>query len=205
MIADLKADSARWDDERRATAPRGQPSNGTPSRDSNGFVRQSNAPTVGYRDSTTHQSRQYYGPTEGQLQSGYASSAAPGPQGGVYDSGPSYPSNSYGAPAGNYAPQPVYAMQSENYYVAGADLRTADPAGTRSVPQAGVSVPRTGNPGQYSATPQHGGQQPDPRGGYYSGQSGQQPPIQYSSTQQTSTDPYYGRGAYNHQRNPYHP
>ena len=64
MIADLKADSERWEAERRVTAQRGQPSNGTLLRDSNGIVRKSNTPVVDYRASTTHQSRQYYGPTK---------------------------------------------------------------------------------------------------------------------------------------------
>lgn len=71
MIADLKADSERWEAERRATASRGQPSDGIPFRDSDGVVRKSNTPILKYRDSTTHQSRQYYGPTP------EAASAAP--------------------------------------------------------------------------------------------------------------------------------
>jgi uncharacterized phage-like protein YoqJ len=44
MIADLKADSERWEAERRAATARV-------------------APVVDYRSSLTHQSRQYYGPT----------------------------------------------------------------------------------------------------------------------------------------------
>jgi len=44
MIADLKADSERWEAERRGTAT-------------------SNTPIVDYRSSTTHQSRLHYGPT----------------------------------------------------------------------------------------------------------------------------------------------
>ena len=63
MIADLKADSERWEAERRATQSRGQPSNGISFRDSDGIVGKSNTPIVEYRASTTHQSRQYYGPT----------------------------------------------------------------------------------------------------------------------------------------------
>ncbi|OIW30655.1 hypothetical protein CONLIGDRAFT_286813 [Coniochaeta ligniaria NRRL 30616] len=52
MIQDLKADSARWDAERRA-ASRGQPgAAGAPSRGNDG-----------YRNSETHHQRQYYGPT----------------------------------------------------------------------------------------------------------------------------------------------
>lgn len=72
MIQDLKADSARWDAERRA-ASRGQPggAGGTElsSHPNASFVRRSNSPTAiprgndGYRNSETHQQRQYYGPT----------------------------------------------------------------------------------------------------------------------------------------------
>jgi hypothetical protein len=186
MIADLKADSARWEDERRTTASRGQPAN------------------VGYRDSQTHSSRQYYGPTEpqGGGAPGYASNAAPGPQ-GVYDNGPSYSQN-YGAPAPNYNQQPGYAMQSENYYVAGADLRTDQTGARIAVPQSGINVPRTNvSTVQYSGAPSY--QQPDRQNTYYSGQvnpqvsSAQYPPSQQQQQQQQpAVDPYYGRGAYNH-------
>jgi len=72
MIQDLKADSARWDAERRA-ASRGQPgaAGGTmlSSQSNSKFVRSSNSPTApsrgndGYRNSETHHQRQYYGPT----------------------------------------------------------------------------------------------------------------------------------------------
>jgi len=184
MIADLKADSARWEDERRATASRGQPAN------------------VGYRDSQTHSSRQYYGPTEpqGGGAPGYASNASPGPQ-GVYDSGPSYSQN-YGAPAPGYNQQPGYAMQSENYYVAGADLRTDQTGARVAVPQSGINVPRSNvSTVQYSGAPSY--QQPDRQNTYYSGQvnpqvsSAQYPPSQQQQQQQQqpSADPYYGRAA----------
>lgn len=187
MIADLKADSARWEDERRTTASRGQPSN------------------VGYRDSQTHSSRQYYGPTEpqGGGAPGYASNAGAGPQGpqGVYDNGPSYSSQNYGAPAPSYNQQPGYAIQSDNYYVAGADLRADQPGARVPVPQSGINVPRSNvSTVQYSGTPSY--QQPDSRNTYYSGQvppqvsSAQYPPSQQQQQQQQqSADPYYGRAA----------
>ncbi|KAB5547000.1 hypothetical protein GE09DRAFT_197081 [Coniochaeta sp. 2T2.1] len=73
MVQDLKADSARWDAERRA-ATRGQPgaAGGTKlsSQPNAKFVRQSNSPTApsrgndGYRNSETHHQRQYYGPSD---------------------------------------------------------------------------------------------------------------------------------------------
>ncbi|OWP03086.1 hypothetical protein B2J93_6403 [Marssonina coronariae] len=177
MIADLKADSDRWEAERRATASRGQPSN------------------VGYRDSTTHQSRQYYGPTEQVPASnpGYPSAAIPGPQ-GVYDSGPQYQQQSYGQPASGGFAQPGYAVQ-DNYYVAGADL-VADQRSRVPVVQPGVNVPRSN---QYAPSPTH--QQSDSRSYGYSGQPG--PAVPQSMQQQgyatQPSDPYYGRGqgAYN--------
>ncbi|KAL2062351.1 hypothetical protein VTL71DRAFT_6617 [Oculimacula yallundae] len=179
MIADLKADSDRWDAERRATASRGQPIN------------------VGYRDSTTHQSRQYYGPTE-QVPGGassYASTPTSAPQ-GVYDSGPQYQQQSYGQPAGGGYAQPGYAIPDNNYYTAGADL-VADPRSRVPIVQPGVGIPRSS---QYASSPgyqqQQQQQQPDPRN-YYASQPGPsstgQIPQQGYPTQQPN-DPYYGRG-----------
>ncbi|KAI6713009.1 transcription factor RfeG [Diplocarpon mali] len=190
MIADLKADSDRWEAERRATASRGQPSNGISARDSEDLARKSNAPIVGYRDSTTHQSRQYYGPTEQVPASnpGYPSAAIPGPQ-GVYDSGPQYQQQSYGQPASGGFAQPGYAVQ-DNYYVAGADL-VADQRSRVPVVQPGVNVPRSN---QYAPSPTH--QQSDSRSYGYSGQPG--PAVPQSMQQQgyatQPSDPYYGRG-----------
>ncbi|EKD14325.1 transcription factor RfeG [Drepanopeziza brunnea f. sp. 'multigermtubi' MB_m1] len=193
MIADLKADSDRWEAERRATALRGQPPNGISARDSDGAARKSNAPIVGYRDSTTHQSRQYYGPSE-QVPGpnpGYSTASTPGAQ-GVYESGPQYQQQQYGQPAsGGYA-QPSYGAQ-DNYYVAGADLVADQPRSRVPVVQAGISVPRSN---QYATTPTYQQQQPDSRSNnYYSGQQGPavtQPMQQGYPTQ--PSDPYYGRG-----------
>lgn len=66
MIEDLKADSARWDTERRAQTSRNTPGGIHASRDATGvFTRpSSNPPPVQYRYSETHQSRQHHGPTE---------------------------------------------------------------------------------------------------------------------------------------------
>lgn len=195
MIADLKADSERWDNERRQTAnARGQPSNGIPLRDSNGFVR-SNKPIVGYRDSIIHQSRQYYGPTEPQQAAAPGYSSAPPAQQVVFNDGPPYqPQQSYTQPAQPGYTQPGYAVPSDNnYYVAGADLgveRARVPA------QPGVNVPRTNVSNvQYSAGTSY--QQPE-RSSYYPGQPGT--PVSQAQTypSQQPQDPYYGRGAYNH-------
>ncbi|KAI1764934.1 hypothetical protein GGR53DRAFT_520008 [Hypoxylon sp. FL1150] len=122
MIEDLKADSARWDQERRQqSASRSNAAGGTIAlRDSKGpYVRLSNSPLVQYRNSDTHQSRQYYGPTE----SGF-SSADPSrdPYG---DATPRYPgtgsagytgaSGSYASqyPQGGYSTQQGYTTQSQ--------------------------------------------------------------------------------------------
>jgi hypothetical protein len=195
MIADLKADSERWEAERRATASRGQPSNGISSRDSDGIVRKSNTPIVEYRASTTHQSRQYYGPTEAApaAMQQYAATAATGNQQGVYDNGGTQyqQQSSYAQPATGYAQPQGYAVQ-DNYYVAGADMAIDQSRPRIPVTQAGT-VPRSNV--QYSATPTY--QQDSRSNTYYSPQPG---PV-VSSTQYPTqpTDPYYGRGAYNHQ------
>jgi hypothetical protein len=198
MIADLKADSERWEAERRATASRGQPSNGISLRDSDGIVRKSNTPIVEYRASTTHQSRQYYGPTEAApaAMQQYAATAATGTPQGVYDNGGTQyqQQSSYAQPAAGYAAQPQgYAVQ-DNYYVAGADMAIDQRGSSARIPvtQAGT-VPRSNV--QYSATPTY--QQDNRSNTYYSPQPG---PV-VSSTQYPTqpTDPYYGRGAYNHQ------
>lgn len=192
MIADLKADSDRWEAERRATSSRGQPSSGISKRNADGSIRKSNTPIVGYRDSTTHQSRQYYGPTEQVPANGGYQSGSSGVQ-GVYESG-QYQQQQYGQPAPGY-PQPSY-VQQDNYYVAGADLVTDQPRRAPAV-QPGISVPRSN---QYAPSPTY--QQPPPERSYYSSQPG--PPVTQSMQQQgyatQPSDPYYGRGqgAYNH-------
>ena len=205
MIADLKADSDRWEAERRQTQSRGQPSNGIPLRESDGIIRKSNTPIVEYRASTTHQSRQYYGPTEaapGMATPGYASSASSGSvaQQGVYDQGYAS-SGGYAQPVSSgYATTPSgYSQQDNNYYVAGAHMGAipdADPSrsgGRAPVPQSGT-VPRGAAGQQYGATPSYAQRDTNT---YYS----PQPPATSVSSSQyppNPTDPYYGRGAYNH-------
>jgi hypothetical protein len=195
MIADLKADSDRWEAERRQTASRGQPSNGIPMRDSNGMVRKSNTPVVEYRASTTHQSRQYYGPTEAGPGApvGYTSQAPVASQQGVYD-GYQQPYN----PPVQYAP-PTQGYPSTdntpNYYVAGADMAVDPRSSARQAPQQAGSIPGA-VPRQYTSSTPTYQNQPDSRGNYYSSQT----PV--SSAQggyaQQPADPFYGRGAYNH-------
>jgi hypothetical protein len=168
MIADLKADSERWEAERRQTASRG-PAN------------------VGYRDSNTHQTRQYYGPSEAvQTSSGYPSSNSTGtPLGSVYD-GTVY-QQQYAQPASGYAQPPGYPIQ-DSYYVAGADLVADQSRSSRGVPVTSVNVPRSNT--YAAAAPTY--QQPDSRSAYYAG-----PPPPVTQTQQqvfaSPQDPYYGR------------
>lgn len=172
MIADLKADSERWEAERRQTAGRGQPSN------------------VEYRASTTHQSRQYYGPTEAApaiASQGYATPATPSSGSsnqGVYDQGSYAPSSNYGQPLSGYGAAPSgYSQQDNgNYYVAGANMNVDVPARA----PAG-QVPRGASSTQYPSYSQG-----DSRSTYYQAQP--QPPPSISSSQYPNpTDPYYGR------------
>jgi hypothetical protein len=195
MIADLKADSERWDMERRQTASRGQPSNGTPLwKDSDGTVRKSNTPAVEYRASTTHQSRQYYGPSEAAPGVGSVGYQAPTSQAqGGYDNGPQYQPQyastqaSYGAPMQAYAPQDNYA------YVAGADM-AVDPRSRQPIPQTN-NIPRS-NAVQYPTSQAQYAQPPvDDRQTYYSNQTPVSSAQGYPSQQ--PADPFYGRGAYN--------
>jgi hypothetical protein len=205
MIADLKADSKRWDKERAETlndgSAQGQSANGI--RDSSGNFRNSNTPLVGgYRDSTVHQSRQYYGPTEAAVATptgGYPSSSAAG---GVTQAQEVYsqgygPGQSYGQPNSYGAPPTAYGHQPDNYsYVAGADygINQQPPGesslrGGRNGPLPPAQVPRgaTGYPAQPAAS------YPDPRGnpgGYYPPQNSQ---GQASSYPAHPGDAYYGR------------
>lgn len=109
MIEDLKADSARWDSERRAQSARNSSGGIHTSRDATGVLARhsSNSPAVQYRYSETHQSRQHHGPTEAAFQDAYARDQA-------YD-GPRYPGTGApgysGASAGGY-PQQQYPPAS---------------------------------------------------------------------------------------------
>jgi len=172
MIADLKADSERWEAERRATASRGQPSN------------------VEYRASTTHQSRQYYGPTEtAPVSTGsYPASAVSGSSQGVYGDSSAQYQQSYPQAASGYAQPQTYAVQ-DNYYVAGADMAVDNSrSGTRvPVAQSG-QIPRSNV--QYATTPQYT-TQPDPRSTYSSYQAA--PAVSSAQYPAQPADPYYGR------------
>jgi hypothetical protein len=215
MIADLKADSSRWDDER--SRPGGQPSNGI--RDSNGNFRKSNAPVVGYRDSTTHQSRQYYGPTEAAVATptgGYPPSSAAGgaPPQEVYSQGygpgQNYGQNNpaYGGPSAGYGGP--HQPDGGNYYVAGAAYGNLnhqpssepDPRGGRNGPlPPAQSVPR-GGAGYPSQAPTSYPESRGNAGGYYAPPGpGGQAPSQYPPH---PGDAYYGRQSKFSEANVFH-
>jgi hypothetical protein len=208
MIEDLKADSARWDSERRAQTSR-------------------STAGVQYRYSETHQSRQHAGPTDNAYPSDpYARDTG-------YD-GPRYPGTGapgYTGASGGYPPQ---QQQQAGYPAAGGgyggfqqsqqspppDPRYASPAQAASMYPGSQDSPyiATGaNNHRSYATPSDpyaasrigasaaGAQQgiyatsAPPQSGYpassfpsYPGQVPQQNATPYAQPH----DPFYGRGAY---------
>ncbi|KAI0400080.1 hypothetical protein F4802DRAFT_620375 [Xylaria palmicola] len=118
MIQDLKADSARWDQERRQqSANRNNAGGGTIA--SNGvLIRSSNTPPVQYRNSDIHQARQYHGPTE----TPYPGTASSDP----YDNSPRYPGSGlagFTGASGSYSQQ--YATAQGGYAQPGYTANTA--------------------------------------------------------------------------------
>lgn len=122
MIEDLKADSARWDSERRSQTSRNAPGGIQASRDGPNYqgAPSSNSHPVQYRYSETHQSRQHHGPSEHppfqqqqppqqqqQQQDPYSRDS--------FDGGARYPgsgSNGYNGATGNFPQQQTYAPPS---------------------------------------------------------------------------------------------
>ncbi|KXH44559.1 transcription factor RfeG [Colletotrichum nymphaeae SA-01] len=225
MIDDLKADSARWEAERRQQAARNSSGGTFASRDATALLsRRSNSPTAGYRQSETHSARQHYGPTDstGYPDVGrdsyestlrYPGSQAPGYSGnsaqGYSGSTPSYqqqPSSSYSSGGYPYSGQPDpradprYAGQSQmgqGYGEPPYIATAANMAAQRNYP----ADPYAGQP---SRTPTS--MAPPPGGPAYSSGSqvpagyptGYYPPstsASYGSTP-VASDPMYGRGAY---------
>lgn len=140
MIEDLKADSARWDRERRAQSSRNTSGGIHTSREAAGaFARQSsNSPAVQYRYSETHQSRQHYGPTEPPPSDSYARDVAM--------DGPRYPGTGapgYSGASGGYPAQaqPQYPPSSGAYGYQ-QQLQQSPPPD----PRYGGAQPRTAQP-----------------------------------------------------------
>jgi hypothetical protein len=158
MIEDLKADSARWDQERRQQTSRGPVGGTIASRDPPGlFIPKSNSPVVQYRNSDTHQSRQYYGPTETPAAQYQDNSRD------VYDSTPRYPGTgsagytgaSGGYQAQSYGTQGGYGQQS--YTTAQQQQFSPGPmdvsySGGTSIAQPGFSQPTSDRPYQQMGT-----------------------------------------------------
>lgn len=135
MIEDLKADSARWDSERRAQSSRSTSGGTYASRDALGVPRHSsNSPIVQYRYSETHQSRQHNGPTDGNPSADYGSRDS------GYDPGPRYPGTgshgytgasggaSYGTQSYPSGGAPGYGYQQQPQQNPAQDHRFASPA-----------------------------------------------------------------------------
>jgi hypothetical protein len=153
MIEDLKADSARWDSERRAQTSRNTSGGIIASRDATGLAARlsSNSPVVQYRYSETHQSRQHHGPTDNAYPDPYARDPA-------YD-GPRYPGTGapgYTGASGAYPsqqPQQGYAPASGGAYGGFQQPQQSPPPDARyaSPAQAGSMYP-SGQDSPYIAT-----------------------------------------------------
>ncbi|KAF4632792.1 hypothetical protein G7Y89_g5333 [Cudoniella acicularis] len=199
MIADLKADSERWEAERRATSSSrgGQPSN------------------VEYRASTTHQSRQYYGPTEAAPantpggHSNASSSTMGGSQQEVSYGNPGYAPSSggYSQPVSSpYPPSstgytqdyPNYAVGSSgvssNPYIAGGFLEPEQTQRARNPPMQQSMTDNRGIP-RSNYTPTSAAYQEGRGGapGYYPPPPAQQVQATGPYGQPSSANPYYDR------------
>ncbi|CCU79617.1 hypothetical protein BGHDH14_bghG004401000001001 [Blumeria hordei DH14] len=141
MIEDLKADSERWDQERRAATSRGN---------------------VGYTQSRTHESRQHWGPT-GEVTSNYVSTAPSACSQPGYDQ--YHPSSYPQHISGGYS-QPVAASSfpPENHFIAGSNMGIEHP---RGYPPPGCDNSRINGPQyvQVQHLPQYSSQIPEPNYG----------------------------------------
>ncbi|KAF5489209.1 hypothetical protein CGCS363_v012464 [Colletotrichum siamense] len=130
MIDDLKADSARWEAERRQQAAR-------------------NTQGAGYRQSETHSARQHYGPTD---PAGY-----PDVGRDSYENTPRYPGSQAPGYSGNAAQS--YSGSSAAGYSQQAPSPYSSSAGY-SYPSGGSAFSSQPDPRdpRYSGTPQYGGE-----------------------------------------------
>jgi len=126
MIQDLKADSARWDAERRQQSANRSSAGGGIIASNGLYNRSSNSPPVQYRNSDIHQLRQHYGPTENSY-----------PANDPYDNGPRYPgtgTSGYTGAAGAYSQQ--YAAGQGGYTQQGYTANSAQFPPPGNVPTA---------------------------------------------------------------------
>ena len=222
MIEDLKADSARWESERRAQTSRGTGGAGvSSSRDSGSAIPprpSSESPSVQYLYSATHQSRQHHGPTQQPYQTDpYDREPSPGTR---------YPGNgAAGYAAGQYQqPQQPFDQSSGGTFNAGYQHSPQDPrfAGQpppmgqdlsymvgANMPPGGYPRPTDGFYGRPIASSAAAPAQPiyattpPPQPGYTTTapayqHPGQPPPTgggQSTYPVMQSQDPFYGRGA----------
>ncbi|OLN86132.1 hypothetical protein CCHL11_05227 [Colletotrichum chlorophyti] len=176
MIDDLKADSARWEAERRQQAAR-------------------NTQGAGYRQSETHSARQHYGPTDS---TGYPDAQAYAASGGGY----AYPAGASFSPqpdprdprypgtqnhlAQGYGGEPPYTATAANLATRNY---SADPYGAGQPPRTSTSASQQGQPYPSGSQASAG----------YGSSSGYYPPSSsapYGSAPPVAQDPLYGRGAY---------
>ena len=170
MIDDLKADSARWEQERRAKSSRNSGGINAP-RDSlnNPYSRQSNSPTVQYHHSDTYARRQQGGPSESHAYGNPRDydpsqrSPHPGPD------GPGYGGYHNPPPGGQYVqqnPQGGYPTGNPGTYPPGGysgapkPFSQPDPGFPQAGQQGGVPYPQ----GQDNWV--HGAARPMAPGGY---------------------------------------
>ncbi|KAG5995647.1 hypothetical protein E4U54_002815 [Claviceps lovelessii] len=183
MIEDLKADSARWDSERRAQTSRNAPGGIQASRDATGVLARpsSNSPAVQYRYSETHQSRQHLGPTEPPYQPESYSRDS-------FDGGPRYPGTGapgYTGASNNYQQQPQQQQQQQPYAASNGGAFHA--GGYQQTQQTPTPDPRY-------AAPNQGGSMMRP--GYQAGQDAPYIGTGANLPQSgygTSNDPYSSR------------
>lgn len=160
MIEDLKADSARWDSERRSQTSRNTPGGIHGSRDGPNYngAPSSNSQTVQYRYSETHQSRQHHGPTEHppfqqqppqqqQQQDLYSRDS--------FDASARYPGTGapgYNGATGNFPPQQTYAPAAAGPNYGGYQQ---GPTGTNPDPRypSPANQPNMMNPGYQQEVP----------------------------------------------------
>jgi len=177
MVADLRADSERWEAERRRRLTE-LASSVTSFRDSDGNVSKPNTPITDYRDSTTHQSRQYYGSTEEAIGTmGYQAATAATFQPPVHAGSPYASSSGYQSYGQQYPGYPISQgnpVSVGNYYPAGADMvadqqpsyqqsemrnsyysseSTASQAVTSSQYSGDLTIPDYGRPMDYNYDP----------------------------------------------------